>query len=102
MIFVRLGLLWSSAAKAKSDIIFYLYKVHCTVFYEMQCISYTLDTTKTKFFLQGKLDISKRHVHSLRDGDLYNPVGISEIVSAAKILLEASQTNLSPGTSYRI
>eukprot|EP00794_Sanderia_malayensis_P007234 gene7234-8042_t len=48
-------------------------------------------------FIVGKLDISKRHVNSLRDGDLYNAVGISEIVSAAKILLEASQTNLNPG-----
>ncbi|XP_065058911.1 exocyst complex component 1-like [Rhopilema esculentum] len=48
-------------------------------------------------YIVGKLDISKRHVMSLREGDLYNPAGISDIVSAAKILLEASQTNFNPG-----
>eukprot|EP00112_Aurelia_sp_Birch-Aquarium-sp1_P011123 Seg2346.6 transcript_id=Seg2346.6/GoldUCD/mRNA.D3Y31 product="Exocyst complex component 1" protein_id=Seg2346.6/GoldUCD/D3Y31 len=50
-------------------------------------------------YIVGKLDISKRHVLSLREGDLYNPVGISEIVAAAKILLEASQTNFNPDFS---
>ena len=35
---------------------------------------------------------------SLREGDLYNPAGISDIVVAAKILLEASQTNFNPGS----
>ena len=46
---------------------------------------------------QGKLDISQRHVRSLREGDLYNPGGIAECVSAAKTLLDAFQTQFSPG-----
>ena len=43
------------------------------------------------------LDISQRHVRSLQDGDLYNPLGIAECISAAKILLEAFHTPFNPG-----
>jgi len=48
-------------------------------------------------YIVSKLDIPNKHIESLREGDLYNPAGISEVVAAAKILLEASQTTFNPG-----
>ncbi|XP_057312969.1 exocyst complex component 1-like isoform X2 [Hydractinia symbiolongicarpus] len=48
-------------------------------------------------YIVGKLDISQRHIRSLREGDLYTPLGIEECISAAKILLVAFHTQFNPG-----
>ena len=50
---------------------------------------------------QGKLDISQRHISSLEEGDLYNPLGITECISAAKVLLEAFHTPFKPGRTFK-
>jgi len=43
-------------------------------------------------YIVGKLDISQRHICALEEGDLYNRLGITECISAAKILLDAFNT----------
>ncbi|XP_012556350.1 exocyst complex component 1 isoform X1 [Hydra vulgaris] len=48
-------------------------------------------------YIVGRLDISQRHIRSLQEGDLYNPLGIAECISAAKILLDAYHTPFNPG-----
>ncbi|XP_066926565.1 exocyst complex component 1-like isoform X2 [Clytia hemisphaerica] len=48
-------------------------------------------------YIVGKLDISQRHISSLEEGDLYNPLGITECISAAKVLLEAFHTPFKSG-----
>jgi len=46
------------------------------------------------------LNIRDKHIDSLRKGDLYNPAGVSDVVDAAKVLLEASQTTFNPGIQF--
>jgi len=48
-------------------------------------------------YIVGKLDISQRHICALEEGDLYNRLGITECISAAKILLDAFNTPFKPG-----
>ena len=50
-------------------------------------------------YIVGKLDISQRHITALQQGDLYNPHGIEECISASKILLDAVNTPFKKGIS---